>query len=1114
MKRHPVPDQAARDEASRLATAVQAAGADPAVSVVLRASAGSGKTKVLVDRLLRLLLSGAPLKSIVAVTFTKKAAVEIRERLGRRVRELALLPAAELEAKLAELLGRAPAPAELERAARLPEELLEDPNGLLIGTIHTFAGSLLRRFADLAGLDPAVDILERTDDLWDEALDLLQREAAAAAALSDAWTTIAPQPDRVRRELRDWCADRTALDRWRERAAPEASSWPEAVPALESDLAAALTAGTLLADDPSPAGLARRAAAALRRYAGPGLDAVVAADDGRSDKTQFPQKVAAHRAAALAAADALDADGLEALDAIRESVLLKDGSGPRALGGARSAKEDLAEANAAAVAPVLEAWRARDLLDLLILNRALLRLGARLLDRYEALKRRDRVVDFHDLEMRARRLVGDLDVGPWILYRMDARLDHLLVDEFQDTNRDQWELLRPFAEEFAAALDDDGRPRTVFFVGDGKQSIYGFRGARPEIFHATEAWLRQRTGRGAITLPTNFRSLAAVVGAVGDAFARPPLADLLPPGESDGARQLPHRDEGPGLVALHPVDESEESAEAAHDLAAARFVELVLALGGRPGVRWSDVLVLARSRTSLEAYERALREAGVPFTPAGRGALAEAREVHDVVALLRWLTFPADDTALTAVLRAPLLRCGEAAVQDLLAARRASLWGELQRRADQPAWSGAVTMLRAWRDRVGLDSVHDLLRRVYRDAEALERFGAALGEQARYNLLRLLDLALAHDRTPFPTLRGFVRSLDRAAEVREHEEGTLPDTDRGRVRMMTIHGAKGLESRFVILLDAEKPFRDRLGRAVLDSPRGDGPVAARLTKTHRETPPGCAETPLAAAAARALDEESRQEANLLYVAMTRARDEFHVLAARGPRTRPPHLRAWLEPALPQTETPAVPAAAAPIDDADAPAHDAYAPGPDGGSRARRSLRRASDDAPPPLPDPDDDLRPDAPADPAVARDAALERGTRIHLWLQRACEQGSLPDGAGPERAEAAAVFDNPAHAALFRPGPGVQAFDEAPLIHRLGDAADTRLLGVVDRLLIAPDGVTVVDYKTNRTTPAEIPALAGHYRSQMEAYRDALAAIHPGRPIRLVLLFTHPPGGVAHTLP
>lgn len=1106
MNLRPVPDAAARDEASRLARAVQAAGADPRRSMVLRAAAGSGKTKVLVDRLLRLLLDGAPLKSIVAVTFTRKAAVEIRERLQKNVNELALMPTGELRAALAELLGEEPSAAALTRAALLPEELLEDPDGLLIGTIHTFAGSLLRRFADVAGLDPAVDILEREDDLWDEALDGLEREAAADPGLRADWTAVATRPDQARRELRAWCADRTALDRWRERAAAGAPDWTAAVPALEADLTAKLTAGTLLAAEPSRDGLARRAAAALRVYAAAGLDAVVAVDDGRSGKTKFPAKTAERREQALALAEAFDRGEADAWDRLLETVLTKAGE-PRSLGGSTKIRAELNAAVAAATAPVLEVRRARALLDLLELNRAHLRLGARLLDRYAALKRRDRVMDFHDLEMRARRLVNDLDIGPWVLYRLDARLDHLLVDEFQDTNRDQWELLRPFAEEFVAGRGADDRPRTVFLVGDGKQSIYGFRGARPEIFRETETWLAERTGETAATLPTNFRSLASVVGCVGDVFEHPALAPLLP----DSARQLPYRDEGPGAVVLHPTDVSDESADAAHDLAAARLVGLVEELGGRPETRWSDILVLVRSRTGLEAYERALRAARIPFTPAGRGALADTREARDVVTLLRWLIFPADDTALAAVLRSPLLRRGEAEVQHLLAARRGELWGALQARADDPVWSGVVAALRIWRDRVGLDSLHDLLRRIYRDAEALERYGAALGEQARYNLLRLLDLALEHDATPFPTLRGFVRALERAAEVREHEEGALPDTDRGRVRMMTIHGAKGLEAKFVILLDAERAFREDLPRAVLGAPGQDGPVVQRLTKSHRDRPEGCDATPLTEAAAAALLENARQEANLLYVAMTRAKDELHVLAARGPRPRGTHPRAWLEPTLQEAEpAPAsVPAAAAPAAD-DPPAHDDYARGPEGGARSLRAERQASDHGPPPLPAFDADRAPDSAPSPAAGRDEAMARGTRIHLWLQRACEAGAVPPGRGEERAEAAAVFDNPAHDWIFRPAPGVEAYDEAPLIHRLGDAADTRLLGVVDRLLVAPDMVTVVDYKSDRVAEQDIPALAAHYAPQLRDYGAALAALHPGRRVRLVLLFTHPRGGRA----
>ncbi len=1121
-----------RDRVSREAGEIQREAADPTRSVALRASAGSGKTRVLVDRILRLLLVKTRLKSVVALTFTRKAAVEIRARLRDRLGELARLDRDELTTELHQLLGRPPETDELDRAALIYEEVLEDSTGLLIGTIHTFCTTLLRRFADEAGLDPTFAVIENTDDLWDEALTCLESEVSREPGGPADLAAVAADPAATRTALRGVEYERLELDRWCDRIAadrglPEPSPYrAEMLDDLAADLAVRLFSDSPLSDVPSPdlEDLRGTAITVARAYAETSLDAILETQPV-DDRRKLAAELDKRRGTLLAAADAL-AGGeavAPALDALFMAVLTKEGGPRQTKSGGR--KEEIksvrVETVATTAAPVQALLQLRLMVDLYQVNVRLLRYRLRVLDHYTRLKQRDRCLDFHDLERLAWRLVRDPELGDWILYRLDARLDHLLVDEFQDTNRNQWEILRPFAEEFVAGAAEDGRPRSAFFVGDVKQSIYGFRGARPVIFGEVEDWLVRMTEQSTLTLPANFRSLPAVVETVGDLFQDPPLSDLLPgPQEVEAARQTPYRNDGHGEVLIsEPVaaDDDDPQAEAATRAVrtVARIVdEATVAEGdGRRPARYGDILLLARTRTHLAAYEDAFRTARIPIVPAGRGALARSREVRDILQLLRWLAFPSDDAALACVLRSPLFRCDEASWQDLLTTRlsggdkRGALWQALRKVDSSSPLSAARDLLDGWLKKVGNESVHRLLRRIYRNADAPSRFAAAMGDQARYNLLRLHDLALSHGQSAFPTLRSFVAEIERAEIREDEEEAVLPDTDLGRVRMMTIHGAKGLEAPFVLLVDYADPMAREPERIVLPMPHDgtgsvdeSGPLVTGLRKEHRT-----GEGPVADAARLALGDVRREQANLLYVAMTRACDGLTLLGAAANRNREaPSFARWLDASPHDLDAPpdwmltgADPGGPIDTRDTDTVVDNLWEPC---GWAPRIDIETPSaPKTPPPVSGPGG--APDAPID----RDTAQAHGTAVHGWLERATEIGVMPPGNTPAHEEAHAVFENPAHDWIFRPASG-DAYSEAPVMARNGHTAsgtEKRIVGTVDRLLLTTDEIVVIDYKTNRVTDAQLDAVVAHYRPQMEMYGNAIAAARPGCRVKLVLLFT-----------
>jgi len=675
----------------------------------------------------------------------------------------------------------------------------------------------------------------------------------------------------------------------------------------------------------------------------------------------------------------------------------------------------------------------------------------------------------------------------------------------------------------------------------------------------------------------------AVVASVSGLFTAAPLRDLLPANEADRVRQAAARPPGSAdEVVVVPAYESgaDEGAVDRAARAAAAIVTRLLAEKCVPDrkdpsrerpLTPADVLVLARTRTHIGPYEEALRRAGVRAAPSGRGALARSREVQDILQLLRWLAFPDDDVALASVLRSPLFRAPEPALQRALAARRVrvngrivhrSLWTALRRDLRAGAQgrptdlTEAARRLTVWRRHAGVEPCHELLRRVYRDADAPDRFAAALGEQARWNLLRLHDLALQLDAEPGPSLRRFAHLIAREAQrARGADEAAVPEHGEGRVSMMTVHGAKGLEAPAVILVDAGAPLPRGSERLPLD-PGGDGgPVVRDVPRALLAGPTLPAGAPpvvvpaLAAAARAARVAQENEAANLLYVALTRARDLLYVVGSRGARDGDrPNFLDWLRAAagdtaagdklplqvgepewLAQALAAPPPAGAAPVAPSGAASRGAevvtWDPPP---THARVELRTPSA-----LADADDgsgaglegaarpDTLADARQDPdATAADAAA-RGEAIHLWLRVAAE----PEGArgipvsGPDPGapgwtadaleEARAVAENPAFARIFRPGEhGLRGLSEVPVMHRAapGGAAgvETRVYGVIDRLLIGADTVEIIDYKSNGiATDAEAQRLVAHYRPQLAAYAAAAAALFPGRSVRAGLLFT-----------
>lgn len=1104
--------------------------ADPRVNATVFASAGTGKTWLLVARLLRLLLAGVRPEGILAVTFTRAAAGEMRLRLVERLREWAVSDDEALDSRLRGIGIEKPDAALRERARALYEETLFAARGVKAMTFHAFCQDLLRRFPLEAEVPPGFELAQETDELLERARDALFTEAArkpggdVAAALETLFERTGTADSAVQ-ALRNFIDHRS--DWW---AFTEGEDDPVAFARerLAQDLDVDETA------DP--------------------IAAFVAAH--RDDLVEFAALLGKGTANEKALADPLAAaladDDTEAAFAAARPALLTKTREPRARKASKAQRERLgAEAEMRFLslhedlcAAMLDALDRRAARDNLAVNRAWYLAGQRLLDHFQRIKQELRTLDFADLEWRACRLLNETDHAQWVQYKLDARIDHLLVDEFQDTNPTQWRLLKPLLEEMAAG--DPERTRSVFLVGDSKQSIYGFRRANPALQDTAAKWLQAHLDGRSQPLGESRRSSPAIIDFVNVVFGDgAPLSGRLAHFEP----HTTHRTALWGRVEIHPpctavkmdredarlvlplrdsltTPRTDDEADSAHALEAelvARRIgdamtESVIGEGDkahRP--TYSDILILVRNRTHVRQIEQALRRAGIPFASADRGTLLEQLEVDDIVKLLTLLVAPFDDLALAQVLKSPIFALSDNDLVRIAQAPGRGWWARLQTLATAtPLLQRAARLLVSWRALAGRLPIHDLLDRIYHEGDVLARYRAASREERRSlvesSLIRLHELALEVDSGRYPSLSRFLARLKRLRLRSGDDAPDIPASrgDTDRVRIMTVHGAKGLQAPIVFLCNARFPGSERNAwKSLVAWPAGDDHPSQMCLLPKKED---CCRRIVAVLEARRQD-ESREDANLLYVAMTRAEQILIVTAAATDKAVKESwheaMRAAVDERLGTTDDDGTwshefgtPPAAAIGKVTTQPAQDLAMPPPIHSSahgRSREAITRAE----------------------AVAQDSdALCRGTAIHRFLDLLTRDRPAPEaslivrvggelGLAPADArlvswlnEARAVRDDDALADLFRPDRYDAAWNEVPIACR---DADGRLRhGIMDRLVRYGDRLLLVDYKTHRIDDeAALRSIAEGYREQMGRYRAGASQLWPGTTIECLLLFT-----------
>ncbi|SFK47725.1 double-strand break repair helicase AddA [Methylocapsa palsarum] len=1129
--------------------AKQRAASDPAASAWVSANAGSGKTHVLIQRVVRLLLEGTAPSKILCLTFTKAAAANMASRVFEMLALWTRLSDEDLREAIIATGAPAPTGVALDAARTLFARTVETPGGLKIQTIHAFCEMLLHLFPFEANVAARFEVADEP------------RQAELLA--------------RARREvLAGVSGDPRGLGAHIARLVDECS--PADFEALIKEAMAFRGLRELWDKDPEQdlrkalhLAAGRDGAAVERDIIENGLSPALWPDvahwldhGGSTDQKLAKQFRDAAAAREIAAGRASQGDLLfcsqDCVAAYLAIFFIDAGEG--------HARSSLATKKPAALRPdlaaMLYAEQARleplriERRSAATLSRTLALLGAvqAVFTRYHAIKAARGILDFDDLVERALALVERSDAA-WVLYKLDAGIDHILVDEAQDTSAPQWRILERLTGDFAGA-GRGGRPRTFFAVGDEKQSIFSFQGAAPEMFAQMLRRFRVKFSAGEaafehVRLGLSFRSSPGILSAVDQVFEHGEHQSGL---IADDDLWMPHealKRYLPGLVEIWPpvgpearedprdwklpldIRDSQDPVALVADRVARKIALLIAETGEtvfdtrdrRPrAIRAGDILILVRRRGPLfEALIRALKNCNVPVAGADRLELADHIAIMDLVAAGRTALLPQDDLTLACVLKSPLIGLDD---DDLLAFapnRSGSLFDALAH-SGEPRHTRAFARIAAWRARAAQSPFAFYSSLLCEDGGRLA-FAARLGAEAADAVDEFLRLALSHDNESAPSLVAFLDTFENMECSIKRDMETGADA----VRVMTVHAAKGLEAKIVFLPDTcgAPTHRHDPKLFKLSSGRDDQPLLAWSPKSALDCP-ATAEARTRARAA-ALEEYRR----LLYVALTRAEERLYIAGCHG--AKGPSPQCWATMILAtlgqggdfesfpafwniddkilrrasgssaSTSIDSPPPPAPPVAAPDWLARPAFEEARDAplvrpsGALASRSGFISGSDAPP----------------ATTARRLAMEQGRLAHLLLQYL--PGLAPDlrrtaalnylaaaagglGAAWRQALAdkiIAVLDLPALKDLFSPG----SIAEAPLegAVALPGGRKIAVAGQVDRIAETPEAVLVADFKTRGGAAGGVPA---SYIAQMALYRAVLAPLWPGKPLRMSLVW------------
>ena len=1055
---------------------------DPRYSIVVEACAGSGKTWLLVSRIVRLLLDGAQPAQILAITFTRKAAQEMRARLQDWLRDLAMKDESFVREFFSERGLENLNVEQVQLARDLYSTVLLAQPGITISTFHGWFMQVMQRAPMNADVMHGMTLLERAgseqEEAWEELLEQMRKQPGSVSAQYMQWLFGECELYNTRKLLFNFLAKRAE---WWAYTRGQQDALAYALENLRTDL------DVDMAFDPVAAwGVVGASKEALLVFAGQ------LADNGTPTQKE--------RASELERVWS-DSKESERFEKVWPLLFTLEGP-PRKMKSTKNQNKEAfdsalnnLQASLQAIRDTLaeqQAWR---------LNEAVLHCGTAFLDRYQALKQQKQQMDFSDLEWQLCRLLQNGEHAETMHYKLDSRYRHVLLDEFQDTNPLQWQTMRAW---FDAAVAVDSQP-TVFIVGDPKQSIYRFRRADARLFSVARDYLKEHFAAHELHNNHTRRNALPIVKAVNAVFREQPEGfefnehethqqDLpghvmvLPLEQADTGEELAY--DNATLVLRDPLTtKREEAGEGARHKEAALFAELLQTIVGEWSVHeksierraaYGDIMVLVRGRTHLAVYEEALRARHIPFISSRRGGLLDTLEAEDVQALLTFLITPFANLALAQVLRTPVFACSDddlmriAGIQD-----GSSWWVRLQQLADPaPALLRAKELLQGWLALADKLPVHDLLDRIYFEGDVLARYAAVLPPEMRAkvkaNLHAFMEIALSVDAGRYPSLPRFLQELRELRDSRDDapNEGKLGSVGNA-VRIYTVHEAKGLEAPIVWLLDANADVKHREGNDVLLDWPPESSVPSHFSLYADQASRGRKRAPLFDQDAA---QQAREEMNLLYVAMTRAQQALIVSGtSKGvEKEQKKSSPSWYDRIAAVVSVQVNPLQKTML-----------AAATQSGAEQKVALPSIF------------------PTGKRAARDTVQQqRGIWLHALLQH------LTDGNTPEKTElqqrlaipddeieplwqqALKILASPQLERFFEPRQYQGAGNEMPYVNAQGE------LKRIDRLVEFGDEVWVLDYKLGDREDA------AHYRAQMQEYRNAMQAVYKVKKVRCALVF------------
>ena len=1070
------------------ATRLQNRASHPESSTWVSANAGSGKTRVLTDRVARLLLAGNDPQQILCLTYTKAAAAEMQNRLFGRLGTWAMMPDGELRDALTQIGERGDYydDGALARTRTHFARALETPGGLKIQTIHAFCANLLRRFPLEAGVSPQFREMDegQAGQLRARVLEEMARDDDTTPF--DGFARHLTNEDRLDGMLLDVLKRRDEFATFdRERLAISLG--------IPSDLTVEVALGEALDRIETHLGEAL-------------LDHLLNHGNKTEKKAGAALEVMAQAPAPVA------------FDALEKGFLKKDKQPlAKVLSASAARKQPHFKAALEEITDIIVDGRAR-ILAVRSLDRAqdLHRFGSHFIQLYEAAKSSANQLDFDDLIGKTKQLLSSREMTDWVLYKIDSGIDHILVDEAQDTSPDQWQIIQALCDDFTSGQTASNRKRTIFVVGDKKQSIFGFQGADPQEFLAKEGYFTERfrninSNLERIALPTSFRSASPILRLVDNVFA-----------DDQGALGGPPEhialEDTPGRVDLWAFEEPEEKPEqppwwspvdtmavtnpimvladrvASHIADSINNGTLIHTRSGSRSVQPGDFLVLVRSRSRFfHVLIDKLKSKNIPVAGADRMKIKDQLAVRDLISLLKFLDNELEDLSLAEALRSPIFGITEGELFTLAHDRTSSLWERLQS-SDHLRIVQELKELRAISDFV---RPYDILCRILIQQGAREKFVARLGAECEDAIDELLAQAVLYEASNAPTLGGFLHWLSsQNVEIKRDMEA-----GRNEVRVMTVHGAKGLEAPIVILPDVtkfepstNKPALARLdGQAVWTAAKDDEPEAFRELEDERK------------------EKERREYARLLYVALTRA-ENWLIVAGAGQRVNTQER--WYNRVERAFEALGV----SPDDNGTRSITHLW----DGFEKAAPASPTPSHETPDwiaemptPFVRPKDTVSPSGFEGPHALpgeneQDGTL-RGDAIHKLLELLPQAeparwdsigaSICPAALDPTDilAETKSVLEKAEFGWIFDP----QTLVEVSVSATLPELAERTMSGRIDRLHVSDDRVVAVDFKSNAIVPENPGQIPKAILAQQGAYASALAQIYPDRQIETAILWT-----------